>query len=351
MIGSFLKDRLSVALLFFIHTAFIVLTVSLYFRIENGEFDLSTSIYLFLLSAFFFTVWLAIDYLRNRPYLKKLYHHANERSPTLDSSLELSATTPPSMEARAFLTLYLQSQENARSEIERLEQAKAQHQLFINQWVHHMKTPVSVISLLVEEGKQSSAHTELLNDIAHENDRLRHGLELMLHTARLDHFSFDLKAETVDLASLTREIINFEKRQFIRRGIYPEVQVEGQAIVTSDAKWLRVILEQLVHNALKYSPQKQQARIVFSFKKNGKHLQVSISDSGIGIPASDLPRIFDPFFTGENGRTYQESTGMGLYLARTIASALGHKLYVESIVGKGTTATLLFSSTTLHEHT
>ncbi|WP_078394175.1 sensor histidine kinase [Shouchella patagoniensis] len=351
MIRSFLKDRLSVAFLFFIHTAFLVLTISLYVRIERGQFDFDTTIYLFMLSAFFFTVWLAIDYIRNRPYLKKLHHLANQRNSTLDSSLELKATAPPSMEAQTFLTLYMQSQETARSKIERLEQAQAQHHLFINQWVHQMKTPVSVISLLVEEGKQSSAHTDLLNDIAHENDRLRHGLELMLHTARLDHFSFDLKAETVDLASLTREIINAEKRQFIRRGIYPEVQVEGQALVTSDAKWLRVILEQLVHNALKYSPQKQQARITFSFNKTGKQLQATITDSGIGIPASDLPRIFDPFFTGENGRTYQESTGMGLYLARTIARELGHKLYVESIVGKGTTATLLFSSTTLHKQT
>ncbi|MFB4261902.1 sensor histidine kinase [Shouchella clausii] len=349
MIRTFLKDRLAMILFFYMNTGLLILAASLYMHISNEQINAPIAFYLLLLTSFFLIVWLAVDYLHQKTYLKKLHRLAHQKTIALDSSYELEAANPPSREAQAWLRLHKRAQEDIQREVERLEQAQKRHQMFINQWVHHMKTPVSVISLLIQEGKQTLTDKEWLDDISAENDRFRHGLELMLHLARLDHFSLDLKAELVDPAAIARELINEEKRQFIRRGIFPELDAEEAEPVASDSKWLRVIIAQLLHNALKYSPQKQQARIRFSFKKQHHQLEFSIADSGVGIPAKDLPRVFDPFFTGENGRRYQESTGMGLYLAQTIARELGHRLYLHSEPGKGTTATLVFSSKTLHQ--
>lgn len=93
----------------------------------------------------------------------------------------------------------------------------------------------------------------------------------MLHLARLDHFALDMKAEEVDLVTLWRELVNEEKRQFIRRKLFPEIQVQtDETIVSSDRKWLRVIFHQLLLNALRYSRQGHGDRITIHIRKEKK---------------------------------------------------------------------------------
>ncbi len=118
----------------------------------------------------------------------------------------------------------------------------------------------------------------------------------MLHLARLDHFALDMKAEEVDLVTLWRELVNEEKRQFIRRKLFPEIQVQtDETIVSSDRKWLRVIFHQLLLNALRYSRQGHGDRITIHIRKEKNDTIVSVSDKGIGIPTHDLVNVFEPF--------------------------------------------------------
>ena len=79
----------------------------------------------------------------------------------------------------------------------------------------------------------------------------------------------------------------------------------------------------------------------FIYEENGKTI-LSIRDKGVGIPKGDLDRVFEPFFTGKNGRKYLESRGMGRYLLKDICDKLGHGIKVESIEGKGTTVSITF---------
>ncbi|WP_059104526.1 sensor histidine kinase [Shouchella shacheensis] len=349
---AFLLDRIPFIFVFLFNTGLIVLTASLAFQNTGGVLDVGTILYCFVLSLFFLGVWLCMDYVRMRSYLRKLHALSTEAQPPLETSYELEALAPPTKESAMWLRLQRMYHELYREEREAYQAASEQHQLFINQWVHHMKTPVSVISLLVQQRRNEADAEEkkTLNEISDENDRFRHGLELMLHLARLDHFSLDLKAEEIDPISLVRDVVNEEKRQFIRRKLFPEINADmGAYIVASDGKWLRVILHQLLLNALNYSKQGKSAKIFFDVWEESDRVRLSVTDTGIGIPARDLPRVFHPFFTGDNGRTHTESTGMGLYLAHTIASQLGHSIYVDSEVDKGTTVTIVFSSTTLHE--
>src|SRR5690606_34822083 len=126
------------------------------------------------------------------------------------------------------------------------------------------------------------------------------------------------------------------KRLLISNRVYPENHGE-KIILESDETWLVSIMNQLITNAVKYSTGKAQKMIV-SIQENS----IKVQDFGIGIPVSDRKRVFHPFFTGENGRKYRESTGMGLYLVKEVCEKLGHQVEIESEIEKGTTVTITF---------
>ncbi|AXF57075.1 sensor histidine kinase [Salicibibacter kimchii] len=352
MIRHYLADRLVFILIYFINTAVIILVAFLALMFAGLAQPWDTFAYMVILAVFFLLTGLVIDYIRKRPYLKKLASIGENHSLALDTALELEAMPMPTHESAMFTDMLRRSQARYREELDHYKAMQHRHQTFVNQWVHHMKTPVSVISLLTQQGKQQIDNQDakaLFDDINDENDRFRHGLELMLHLARLDHFAIDFVANQVDVVQLLRDIVNEEKRQFIRRKLYPEILVEtDDPTVYSDEKWLRVIFHQLLLNALRYSHQESGNYITIVVHKHGDAILVEVQDQGIGVPAHDLPNIFSPFFTGDNGRKKKETTGMGLYLSRMIADHLGHSLYAESKVDEGTTMTVRFTSRTLH---
>ena len=117
-----------------------------------------------------------------------------------------------------------------------------------------------------------------------------------------------------------------------------EVEDDGK-IAYMDDKWVRFILNQIISNAVKYRTDQPSLR----FSTAQKHNQVilSVEDNGIGIPQSDLPRVFEKGFTGQNGRTVHSSTGIGLYLCKRLCDKLGIGLSVCS-QGNGTSVSLIF---------
>ena len=108
----------------------------------------------------------------------------------------------------------------------------------------------------------------------------------------------------------------------------------------SDSKWLRFVLYQLLTNALKYSDGGKTI-VVRAYRTQAASV-LSVEDEGCGIQPEDIPRIFDLFFTGQNGRLRGESTGLGLYMVKQIVEYLGHSIQVESSVGKGSKFRIIF---------
>ena len=108
----------------------------------------------------------------------------------------------------------------------------------------------------------------------------------------------------------------------------------------TDEKWLQFVLEQLLSNAVKYCKREGNIKI-YREKKDGRTVLV-IEDDGIGIQAEDLPRVFEKGFTGFNGRSDKKSTGIGLYLCKTVFDRLRHRIWVESEPEKGTKVFLDF---------
>ncbi|MNJ45468.1 Sensor histidine kinase GraS [compost metagenome] len=217
-----------------------------------------------------------------------------------------------------------------------------QHLVFINRWVHQMKTPISVIQLQLQELEREEAAADSIQE---ELDRLSKGLEMVLYTARLDRFEHDFSVEPVDLRQIVNQVIAGNRKLFISKGINPSLQVREGLKVYSDAKWLRFMLDQIVVNALNYTVGTGKT-ISISAEELGHSCKLTVQDQGIGIVKEDLNRVFHPYYTGERGRQYSESTGMGLYLVREVCGRLGHEVVLQSKPGEGTTVTLLFQHLT-----
>ncbi|MCC9294713.1 sensor histidine kinase [Clostridium sp. WLY-B-L2] len=203
-------------------------------------------------------------------------------------------------------------------------------------FIHNMKTSLTIIELACDNPSKDS-----LEDISLENDKLKRNLEQALNILRLDEFSNDYMPERVDLRSLISRVINEKKRDFIYAGVYPKLHGES-AYVYTDKKWCAYILEQIIANAVKYTPSGKNVHM--EIKPGEKRTILTIRDEGIGIKAEDVPRVFDLFFTGKNGRKHKAATGIGLFMVKYIAKQLGIEVDLTSAPEKGTSVSLSFLS-------
>lgn len=194
-------------------------------------------------------------------------------------------------------------------------------------WAHQIKTPMAAAGLLLQEDPppREALEAELL--------KIGQYVDMVLGYLRLDSDSTDYVFAATDLNALVRQAVRKFARLFILKHITLDFG-EMEWTVLTDGKWLSFVVEQLLSNALKYTPAGGTVRIF----KDGQTLV--IADTGIGIREEDLPRIFEKGFTGYNGRTGQKSTGIGLYLCRRVTEKLNHGLTIVSRPGQGTIARL-----------
>ena len=322
-IRLFLRDHISFIIFQLIVTSFL-LTI---FWLE-GFRDSNTANYVIAISLLLICSFLVIRYMLRRKFYQKIL-----TPPTsMDDALNKSAKTSENVVVEQYLNeLYRIYQK----EVQGLYASQQRHSKFMNQWIHQMKTPISVLELLLQE------ETLDKKSVQEELDRLKSGLEIVLMNARIDNFESDMQIEQVNLRDCVTEVINENKRLFITNQVFPQVSIDESIVVTSDSKWLNFMLGQFVTNAVKYTFEKNK-KLVVSAEQYESTTVLTVQDEGIGIPKSDLTRITKAFFTGENGRKTGESTGMGLYLAKEICGKLGHELIIESEVGKGTIVSITF---------
>lgn len=111
--------------------------------------------------------------------------------------------------------------------------------------------------------------------------------------------------------------------------------------IYTDAKWLKFAIGQVVTNAVKYSAGKSD-RLELNVSRDEDRTVLEVKDYGVGIPSQDIKRVFDPYYTGENGRRFQESTGIGLHLVKEITDKLNHTVDISSSPGEGTSVRFSF---------
>lgn len=344
--GQFVKDRLIYILISLACSVCIAVIAVLGIVPYKGDYRDAGIGYLFLLAVCFILAALVIDYLRQASFYRTV-----ERRLAEDSIDALSIIAPGATREQQILKQTVELQYGKYKDLlEQYRSSEERRRLFTDQWVHQIKTPVSVIDLLTQEtGFPSSIEhlNERLCSISEENERIKGYLELVLHYARLDQFENDVHVGRVPLIPLLRQVINSYKTSFIRARIYPSI-TGAEAIVATDEKWLIFVVNQVLSNAVKYSGLREGKQLHVHISHGPQETVLTITDEGIGIPPQDLPRVLDPFFTGENGRMTKESTGMGLYLAHEVCRKLGHPLSIESEVSVGTKVTIRFAEQSIH---
>lgn len=233
-------------------------------------------------------------------------------------------------------------------DIKKLEVEGEENRRFLSAWIHSMKTPITVQNLILQRfNRQELDEKTAIKEITFENTKLLSSLDVVLNMLRLQEFAKDYKPEEFDLEDEVNQIINDNKRLFIYSNVFPKVVNEcnenENTKVLSDRKWNRHMLEQIISNAVKYSKEDGVAKnIVFRFAKENKKTVLYVEDEGIGIEETDLHRVFEPFFTGENGRNGRNSSGIGLYFCKEISEHIQCELSIESKISKGTTVKVVY---------
>ena len=195
---------------------------------------------------------------------------------------------------------------------------------YFTMWVHQAKLPIAAMKLLLEDEELSRSEIKL------QLLRMDQYTDMVLAYLRLHSTHTDFLFKELELDDLIRQSIRRFSAEFIRKHIQLNFKETGDVIL-SDEKWLVFVLEQILSNSLKYTNENG----LISIYMKTKHVLV-IEDTGIGISASDLNRVFEKGYTGINGRSDKTASGLGLYTCKNILDMLNHKIRIESSVGKGT---------------
>ena len=193
-------------------------------------------------------------------------------------------------------------------------------------WAHQIKTPIASMRLNLQ-----NEDTDFSRQLSEDLQRIEQYVEMVLAFLHLDADSTDYVIKEQNLDEIVRGAIRKFSTQFIRRRlrlVYEPLNVT----VISDEKWLGFVVEQVLSNALKYT---REGSITIFLEEPKK---LCIRDTGIGIAAEDLPRIFENGYTGYNGD--KKASGIGLYLCKRICTRLGHTITAESEPEKGTTISI-----------
>lgn len=244
------------------------------------------------------------------------------------------APKPQSLYDRKLFELLRLSGKSMIEAVSDAQAAQKEYREYIEQWVHEIKTPITAAKMIcqnTDSGTRRRLSQELAQIDAH--------VERALFYARAENPEKDFIISGIDLSVICEGAIQAHRTLLIHNGIRLETGNLHENIYT-DGKWVSFMLGQLLQNAARYRG--EEPVIELWGKRLGQRVQLTVRDNGIGIPAHELPRIFDRGFTGSNGRNRGGSTGMGLYLCKRLADALEIGLQIQSTEGTGTCVTLNF---------
>lgn len=332
LVSRFIKDRLLLISFYLINVGILI---TFFHLIEPSVTEV---LYPLLLSLFILSLYLLIDWLRYYSFNRALYQAKMNMNGQMN---------PHTYEQALMLDLLAMQKEESIRNYHCLKEQNDSNLYFLSHFMHYLKAPLSVMTLLASNDRKEDSALEKINV---ETKRMLVAIDQALTMTRMESFENDMEVRASDLIQLIREVINERKREFIHHGIYPVIDCPfEEVVIATDRKWCKALLEQIVSNAIKYSAMKEgRKRLSFVIEQQEKSFCLSIRDEGIGIPSYDLEYVFNAFFTGENGRKTASSSGVGLYMCKRIADRLGHSISIASEVGKGTTVLLVFQKASRH---
>lgn len=308
---SYLKNQARLLLMLLLFGGLFLVVLGLYRApLEGAVYGLLLCLALGLC---FFTVEF-LRYRRRHQALQKALSQLGENLPPLPEATDAIEND--------YQDLAMSLDEDRRTIAARAAEAQDRAETFYTAWVHQIKTPMAAMDLLLQSGTPDAS---LLKGELFSMEKY---VDLVLTYQRLGSDTTDLVLKACALDDIIRAAVKEYARLFILKKLTLAFTPTELTVLT-DEKWLGFVIGQLLSNALKYT---QKGGV--SIYAQGQRLV--IEDTGMGIPESELPRIFERSFTGENGRSVSRTTGLGLYLCKGACALLGHGIRAESEVGKGT---------------
>lgn len=330
MLAKYMLSKMSWILLFI---SFIGLTDLMIILDQGLQLNHSSLLYLNIVYIIMFIVFFIWRYKRETKLLSSLtkLHQV--------SVLDWSESIPDSSDEleHEICELLRAASLQSRQVISEIKEAQIIENDFTASWIHEIKTPLTAMKLILEAAQSNP----IIRKIETQWLRIHLLVDRQLYITRMPAMESDYVLERVSLKSLAADEIKELALWCIEKNL--AINIEGaDAIVVTDRKWCRFIIRQILTNAVKYSPPNKSLTFVIGTLHTG-HKCLDIVDEGPGIQQHDLPRIFDKGFTGENGRVQNAATGLGLYLARTVANKMGITLIAQVNEAEGTTMRILFT--------
>ena len=316
-LASYLRSRRAALVFLLLFTAVFTCVFYLF------GMDMGAVLYAMLICVFVFLLWLAYDF--------SCFSRTCRRLSEIEANLGSYTHSFPDTEdelARRYLKIITHLYETIEAQKLALTAAHGEQLDYYTMWLHQIKTPISAMRLALDSGHTDTAifRQELFH--------IERYVEMALQYVKLRDLSTDLVVREYPLGDIVRGSLKKFAVLFACSGLTLSIS-ELSRTVTTDSKWLAFILEQLLSNAVKYTKRGG----IKIYLENGT---LVVEDTGIGIRAEDLPRIFEKGYTGYNGRLSQRASGIGLYMAKRAADQLSLGIKVTSRPGVGTKAAVTF---------
>lgn len=280
-----------------------------------------------------FISYITLEYLKFKSYYSDLIS-VNE---SLDRKYLISEVIkkPNFIEGKITHEILQEANRDMQENVKYYKNMQKEYQEYIETWVHEIKTPIASTMLIIENNEDS-----IPCNMKHELRKVEDYVEQVLYYSRSNDVSKDYIVKKFDIETIVRKVIKRNANDFINKNIAIDIEdVNGE--IYSDPKWVEFVINQIIGNSIKYSKGKSAKVIIYTIE-NDSNIVLTIKDNGAGINEKDIKRVFEKGFTGENGRKYGKSTGIGLYLCQKLCKKLGLGIKLSSIESEGTEVKLIF---------
>ena len=275
-----------------------------------------------------------IEYYSKKSY----YNNLLEKLDELDQKYLLSEVISKAnfQDGNLFKEILEETGKSMLENVNKYKYAQEDYKEYIELWIHEIKTPISASKLIIENNKN-----EITKNIEEELDKIENYTEQALYYARSNTVEKDYIITKTNLKDIVNMSIIKNKTTILNNKFELNIHDLEKQVYT-DSKWVVFILNQVIQNSIKYSQNENQSIEIYAEEQKEK-VTLYIKDNGLGIKKSELSRVFEKGFTGENGRIIgKKSTGIGLYLCKKLCNKLQLAININAEQNVGTEVTIVF---------
>lgn len=324
---DFIKERI---VFIIINSLILLFTAILLMVLKVDSFAI---LFIVIINGAGILIYHIFDYLRKKQY----YNEIKENMESLDKKYLISEVIEEGTftESKLIYDVICKSNNAMNDEIGEFKRGINDYREYIELWVHEIKTPIATCKLLIENNE-----SPLTESIGEEVCKLENYIDQALFYTRSNTLEKDYIIKEMSLSSCVNKVLNNNADSLIKKRVKISLG-DLEKMVYSDSKWIEFILGQIISNSIKYM-NKEHKELKIYCNENSKYVILNIEDNGAGISEKDISRVFDKGFTGENGRKFGKSTGIGLYLCKKLCKKLGLDITLISEEGKFTRVSIIF---------